>query len=148
LAKERAQGQICAAEVQVQAAAALAAEKVEAAAHAADIRAQATAALTAKKTRASAEAADLRAVNDMLLAQVAAAERCAEIEREHAQRVAEWMSVGQEATPTQPDGQVQQMHWLVAKMHEMQQPNLQKPTPAEPGRPERETDAPEPLLDV
>jgi hypothetical protein len=89
LAKERAHGQIRAAEVQAQAAAALAAEKVEAAAHAADIHAQATVALAAEKTRVAAEVADSRAANDRWFDQVAAAERCAEIEREHAQRAAE-----------------------------------------------------------
>jgi hypothetical protein len=35
------------------------------------------------------------------------------------------MSVAQETTPTQPDGQVQQMHWLAAQMREMQLANLQ-----------------------
>jgi hypothetical protein len=82
LAKERVHGQIRAAEALAQAAAALAAEKVKAAAHAADIQAQATAALAAEKTRAAAETANLLAANDRLLAQVATAERCAEIERE------------------------------------------------------------------
>jgi hypothetical protein len=36
--------------------------------------------------------------------------------------------MAQEAAPTQPDGQVQQMHWLAAQIREMQLANLQTQT--------------------
>ena len=125
LEKERAQGQARAAEAEARAATALATEKVEAATRVAALHAQATVALAAEKTRAAAEAADLRAANDRLMAQVAAAEKRAEDERDLAQRVAEWKSVAQEAAPPPPEDQTQQLRWLAAQMREMHLANLQ-----------------------
>ncbi len=76
----------------------MAAEQAEAAARAADIKAEAAAAL----------AAELRAANDRLFAQVVAAERLAEVEREHAKQAAQWRSAAQDDAPTQSDGRAQQ----------------------------------------
>jgi hypothetical protein len=120
LARERAQGQVRAAEAQ-----ALAVEGAEEAARMADIQTKATAALAAEKTRAATEAADLSTTNDLLLAQESAAEQCADSERGHARRVAEWNSTAQEAVPAQLDGQAQQMHWLASQVLKIQQVNLQ-----------------------
>jgi hypothetical protein len=112
-------------EAQAQVAAALATGQVEAAARAADIKAEAAAALAAERTRAPADAAELRAANDRLLAQVVAAERLAEIEREHAKKAAQWRSAAQDDVPTRPDDRAQQAQWLATQMREMQLANVQ-----------------------
>ncbi len=89
----------------------MAAGQVEAAARAAGFKAEA--------------AAELRAVNDRLLAQVAAAERLAEIEREHAKQAAQWRSAAQDDVLTKPDDRAQQAQWLAAQTREMQLTNVQ-----------------------